>query len=355
MAHIRLIDNDTILIDGSRFDNIQKCELLGYYTYALQKRRPEERAPLRFGRAIHLAMKIRYEMCGTGSVSDLCQAHQMRLLEKFWENHPTPMGDHRTLGFAQDVIWKYNEFYGDEPFSLLEEGNGGRVIVEEPFAMPLGTFIDKWGTKIHVVWTGRLDLPIRDPSGYWILDHKTTSVGSEYAMADHLNSSSMKGYTWVLAKRFKIPVRGAIINHIVCRKPAKTGRGKGIEFARGYVPFEEERLVEWAEDALQQVQHFYECDLMGHFPMRTSQCTHKFGRCEFLDVCTLPPCVRQQALQSESFVDDDWSPLQQDDLFDLNKLLAEPIDVNKYNRRPKVLATPIDGPSINDVLSDLAE
>lgn len=299
-----LLDGDTLLIDNSRHENWSQCPRKGYYTIIRRRIPDADRAPLTFGGHLHAALKLRYLIHGTAPCSEQTEARQMLLLEKLWQQKPTAFGDHRTLGLAQEVISRYNETYGQEPFALFKAPTGSNI-VEEPFAYPLGIV-----SKIKVVWTGVIDLPIVDSGENFVMDHKSTSKYGDYYFADFVLSSQFMGYSWVLREKYGIEVKGAMVNALIVRKPGKTDRAKDpIEFKRQKIYFDNDQLDEWRKDTLTLVEEMIAADTKGYFPKHTTQCTTKFGACPYLQLCALSPSVRELSLLSNEYKDDEWDPL----------------------------------------------
>lgn len=314
------------------------------YGIAHQRIGAETKQALVFGEACHLAWKYRYKFCGAEPVSEENQIKQFILLEEFWRTHPTPIGDHRTLGFAQLVVEEYNRYWKRENFRILQTKDG-RSVVEEGFAIPLGTI-----GKYKIVWKGRIDLGVEEIGDIWVIDHKTTKMGGEYYMLEFFTSNQMKGYTWALRQLLGAKVKGAQVNAQVVRKITKTG--KGIEFMRGKFPFDDEMLEEWQRNTLEMVGDFLHSYERGYFTMSSSQCNHKYGPCQYIGVCTMAPATRFQELYSgEHFKDDKFDPLHEDAV-DLQKIHDSPIPSN-YKRVTQIEPTVQVGVDVESVMKDL--
>lgn len=341
-------DGDTILIDNSSLEHVQNCPREGEYALIEGQVLDETKAALQFGEAIHLAQRLRYFLCGTAPASAEVEGRQMMLLEKFWEKKPTPMGDHRTLGLCQSVIQKYNAHYGAEDFQLFTSTASPTFTVEEPFAMPLGTVLGKY----KIVWTGRIDLPIRDGRGNWVLDHKHTSLGGEYVLEEFYMSGQFMGYCKAFQDRFKQKVEGACVNLLTVRKPAKTEKAKKpqVEFLRRYIAYDQDRLDEWQHNTLRIVSTFLQHKEDKYFPMHTKNCVRKYGKCGYFGVCTMSPAARRATLFGPEYKEDLWSPIHSDDEI-FNWVIKLPVDQITYNLQPILATEDATGPSITDILS----
>lgn len=322
---LSLLDGDTLFIDNSRLEYITMCLRASEYAIVRGQISADTNQAFIFGEAIHLALKLRYKYCLEKAVSDEFQVRQFLLLEEFFSTRPTPIGDHRTLGLAQEVINVYNREHTNEPFTILHKDN--QPIVEQPFNFLIGT-IQFRGRTVKVVWTGRIDLAIRDAGDIWVVDHKTTQVGGDYYFTEYPTSNQMKGYVNALVEILGLPVKGAMINAMVARKPTRTG--KGIELMRAKFEYDEDMLAEWKINILHIISDFLHSYERGWFPMETKQCVHRYGRCQFLGVCSMSPSTRLTELTSGSFKQDSFSPLREDSL-NLDKFATMEIPSN-YQR-----------------------
>lgn len=351
---LQILDDDTILFDNSSMEKVMFCEREGQYALIEGRIPTESKAALSFGEALHLAHRIRYYLEGNKAVSQETEGRQFMALEKFWEKKPTPFGDHRTLGLAQQVIKEYNQEFKEEQFNLFTREVEGKTqrIVEESFSMPLG----KVG-KYKIIWVGRLDLPIHNHEGNWITDHKSTSIGGEYAMQEFFMSSQFMGYTDSMAKRFGITVAGTLVNLMVVRKPAKTDRAKTkrIEFLRQYIRYDAEKLEEWRFNMLTLVRNFLSQWEEKFTTMRTKNCIRKYGQCAYYKVCMMSPASRHFALHgTDEYANDEWSPIHSDDEIFNWAVGLKPEEVTY--RMAEVQAQPDPNmPSISNLITDLTD
>lgn len=343
---LKLVDGDTLLIDNSSLEAFTQCARKGEYRIIHKRVEAEDKSALNFGAALHSALELRYRACGANEPTLETEARQLLLLERWWERQPTALGDYRTLGLAQQTIQKYNRKWTTEAFDvpLLE----GQPVVEQPFAMPLG-IIYNWDVnepehpaEIKVVWTGRIDLIIKEGDAYFVLDHKSTKMGGDYFMTEFAMSSPLMGYCWAMRERYKVNVQGGIINGLVVRAPVanpKAGTKKLDPFPRQKFFFDNERLDEWRDNTLQLVQQFLNANSAGIFPMHQKQCVTKYGKCEYWDVCTLSKDARLPYLYSDAYRTDDWSPLT-DRPVAIEEVMNIPADQLVYPSTHKIESEP---------------
>jgi hypothetical protein len=200
--------------------------------------------------------------------------------------------------------------------------------VELPFAVPLGeitlpestTFFSKIYqttevtsidlSHVPVVWIGKIDGVIIHKGEYWVMDHKTTSIMGPTYYDQYYMSGQMIGYTWALQKLLNIPIRGVLINVFGVRKPTKTG--KGTEFGRQFISYEQHLINEWQVNTLSLIGQFFANLAAESFPKRTTQCIRYMRKCAYWDVCNLPAEHRPALLYSNNFKQITWSPLNEE-------------------------------------------
>jgi hypothetical protein len=319
LVALPLLDGDTFMSDNSKLEYWERCPQSWYYAAVRRIIPAATSSPLKFGEAIHLALQCRFQLCGSGPVPPEVERRQLAILEGFWKDWSTPIGDHRTLGMACQVIKEYNRQWGADPTLDILEGG-----VEIPFSVPLGT-IEVHGKLYKIVWIGRIDMLVKDEARrICVVDHKTSKIGGEYALQGYQNSGQLKGYCYAYAHKFGEPCYHGTVDLLVIRPPAKK-KGKGNEYIRKTFSFEPEHLEEWRVDTLNTIRTMFLTHESGVFPHHTKNCIDKFGICSYFSVCTMVPLARENSLQSGEFKQDDWSPLHE-----TNKIYA------------KVMALPVE-------------
>jgi hypothetical protein len=227
------------------------------------------------------------------------------------EDRGIPFDDYRDLSYFTKLLTLYRETYPVEPFEVVTfyntETKKDEPLVEKPFAFPLGSVETPSGI-LPVIWTGVIDLAVRYPDGaVWVFDHKTSKVAGGTYWAQFQNSTAQRGYVRAVERALGTPVRGFIINALFVREPTKTGKGQ--ELARQMYPLDWEWRPEWETNTLQSVAEVQDCTSRGTFPMHTNACVGKYGMCEYLDICQLPPESREAVLMSNAYKPVTWDPL----------------------------------------------
>jgi len=293
-----LLKDGCIVIDNSSLEKWVICPRLFEYTRLLRRIPAEERIALKFGGAIHKALEVRYS---GADIDDFSEEAMLSALEKEFLKFETPQDDYRTFDYGSLVIEKYNVKYAQESVRVLDMP-GGRKACELPFAFQLGV-VD----GIPIIYVGKIDAIVEDALGVCILDHKTSSVlGPTWWLGESV-SPQYDGYAVAVERCAGIRTSGVLINALGVRKPTKTGTA--IEFAREFVQIDERRKEEWIENTLHIVSRIYRDAQQGYFPMIRKNCTVKYGTCSHYEVCSIPADNRHVLLNSSSFMDDTWSPL----------------------------------------------
>ncbi|MHA2065406.1 MAG: hypothetical protein ACXABY_13605, partial [Candidatus Thorarchaeota archaeon] len=120
-----------------------------------------------------------------------------------------------------------------------------------------------------------------------------------------------KGYMWAVEQILGIQPVGYRINCLLNRKPTKTG--KGIDFMRDLIYMKWEQVEEWKNDTIAIIEDFVAHFLRAQYPMHTQWCKGKYGKCEYFDVCTLPPSQRHMMLDSPNYRTWTWDPIDQEE------------------------------------------
>lgn len=273
-----------------------------------------------FGSVCHAGWKERYTRCNNldpARVPGAIEAINDAMAKQYIET-PCPDNDFRTLSHAHLYMSVYNRMYKDEKFWVLQEKDKAPVC-EQSFAYPIGSITDKLG-EIEIVYTGRIDLIIRDENkDYWILDHKTAfQFGSQFVQDMNMNGGQV-GYLWAFKQTFGIYPMGYIINACRVRRPSKRDASIDIapidetDFNRIQIWKDPSIVEDWVPNVLAHCQSIIDMHGHGRFPMQRKMCVQKHGACDYYDVCNLMPEHREVTLMGSSFKEHTWSPLNKVD------------------------------------------
>lgn len=295
----------------------------------VHSRTTKGKAALTFGGAMHAALEVYYKLHSDPDktkVLHLCRQAIDRAFEEVTINY---FDEYRTPDYCYDCFLKYIQNYANE--ALVPVVENGKPLIEFSFAfdlaemtIPANVFhtydigrltnnekkeLSAAGDiRVHVKWTGICDI-VADINGEnWLIDHKTTSILS----ADFFDgfNLAMQPIGYVHAARMAFPhlnITGFMVNTLACRKPTKTG--KGFEPHRSFHRYEDWHFDEWKTDAINLIGEFVYNLTLNCWPKKTTWCVGKYGKCPYLDVCSLPPAYRLDLLNSDQFVNNTWKPV----------------------------------------------
>jgi hypothetical protein len=299
------------LIDGAFIiDNssIEKYKCPRAFQYGVHQRRvaTSARAGANFGSTVHRGLETRYRFADVGDVDSTTKLLIQSAMHEWLEGNPQPDMDFRNYNHAVRMLDVYNQIYPRESFELLSNPNG-KPLIEASFCLPLGMV-----QNVPILYSGKIDLGIRDSNGIWSFDHKTAFQFGETFDKQMSMDGGQLGYCWALGQTLGVAPCGYIIDAIRVRKPSRMSEfdGKapidGTDFKR--IPFYvlPETLEEWKRDVLTIVSDIFACFDRGNFPRHRWQCTNKFGVCEYYDCCSSREDARKQILASGLYEDSQW-------------------------------------------------
>lgn len=327
-----------LVLDNTGMDKIKRCHMAARNYLILGREPHAKNAALSFGGAIHQGI----EGLLLGETPD---QQDQRVLTYFTEN-PAPPDEYRTPTTALEVLKHYrhrsNELiYPDYEWDIKSDSNG--LLIERSFELPLGVIEveaeieylpndgptwsrggpnlhSNYVSRIHVAWSGRIDLIASANNRVRVVDHKTTSiVGDQFIQSFQIASQTI-GYVWAAQQLWpELHPTGFCLNAIALKKPAKgislldrgpRGGEPALSFFRSYFDYSDERVMEWSEDALTFVEDFIHSLVRDRFPLNDKQCFDKYGQCPYHSVCTIDDLrVREKLLASDAFKQVTWNPV----------------------------------------------
>jgi len=327
------LKGNQLFMDNSTLSTITSCPRKAAYGFLARRQEVKNRMALFFGGAIHKALEIRdleQQVLCTAAIEE----KMVDALVEYYQDCDD-VDDYRNLSYAIRTIEKYNKTFAADAQVAITLPTG-EVAVELAFALPLGQiFVDAhiWVTDpdiekgepqfryishIDLVFTGKIDRVCEKDGGIYLLDHKTTSMGGPTFFDEFFTSHQFRGYKWATQQLLGLPVKGVIINGLVCRPPLKSG-DVNHTFDRQLIPIDDEMVHDWHESFLTIVesfvlQHIKQDDLPGFqeraYPAYTNSCITKYGKCEFYQVCQLTPSHRNSMLWSGLYETNTWNPLE---------------------------------------------
>lgn len=170
---------------------------------------------------------------------------------------------------------------------------------------------------VSLEWTGIIDMLAKINDGYYVIDHKTTSILSQDFFDGFEIAMQPVGYYLACKAAFPdLNIKGFLVNVLACRKPVasvtKSGRpttSKPFEALRRQYNYSDWHAEEFKRDALALIEELFANVQAGFFPRKTQWCIGKYGKCPFFDVCSLPPESRASMLASDIYVNNTWKPI----------------------------------------------
>lgn len=220
-------------------------------------------------------------------------------------------GRYKNRETIHTLVIDYLDHFADDPAETYILDNG-QPAVELSFRFELD-----WGpTNGAKAWggddqayllSGHLDRVVNYADGLYVMDRKTTvTTLSGYYFDQWTPSNQMTLYTLAGKVMLNSPIKGVIIDaaQVLLEKPSA--------FARGFAYRTPEQLDEWLVDLRYWLGQAESFATAGYWPQNDTAC-HKFGGCQFRDICSRSPAVRPEYLKAnfdQLPEDERWNPLR---------------------------------------------
>jgi hypothetical protein len=378
LPSIPLVDG-VLFVDNSHWvDPLMTCDRLLEYQSFRGRISREEQVALNFGTAQHLVREYRHKQYTNRPLDQDYHNGCASILSTFFEEHPAPSEDHRSLNWALDIAKRCDWKWSDDRFKPLKyttprkcdhcDGKGkphetgfgykmstistclfcagtglNDLMVELSFALPFYTHkpsnslfhkltpdqkkwvIDLGG--IMVMYSGRIDLPVLQDNFIWVIDYKTLSR-YDFFWERMKMSSQQRGYCWSFRELTGMNVAGYVVRAIRTKEPPKYVI-EGKPNRKG----EMRDVDEWWNESLQDERTYVSGPKLEEWKGNTiehlehmfwsfergyfrmeTESCTKWGRCQYYDVCQMLPDERLVVLNSGLYKNNDWSPLKQAEL-----------------------------------------
>lgn len=190
------------------------------------------------------------------------------------------------------IVW-YVEQFCDDPCTTIILSNG-KPAVEHSFRLEADN---------GIMLAGHLDRIVEYGGKPYIQDQKTTGSTITARYFDQWNpDTQMSLYTFAGKSVLGEPAKGVIID------AAQIAVGF-TRFERGFTFRDEAQLTEWYDNAMFHIELARRATQEQHFPMNTSSCNN-FGGCQFRNICSKSPHVRDQFLKADFVRGKRWDPLE---------------------------------------------
>ncbi len=274
-----------VRVDNSAMEDIAACARKAGFKYR-DRKVGEPSIHLVWGGALHTGLATHY----LGGSDEEAQTEAMREAGVRGISS-CPYNGTKNMETLEFVIEAYLKHHKEVKYGRLNPMVvDGEVLVERHFDYQIGAYapyvFDSEGPEIPIHYCGPIDLVHEDPDGaLWVVDHKSSSRRG--SSVNYLQSSQMVGYVWGLGQRFPDrEVKGVKINMIYTTRA-------GFSFETVDCRVEPWQVDEWKGNVLSSVTSYIEGTMPG---FRWQSCQHKYGTCEFIDVCTTHPNKRLHML-----------------------------------------------------------
>lgn len=302
-----VLSDRLLRIDFTRFSKVQECARKGWHTVALKRVPVPYDEALGFGKVIHAAQEWRFKRAGNKALPKSSQVEQEAVIEDAFSKLSLPEDEWRDCGRAKEAIALFNQLYGDEPYEILATEQGAEK--------ELGTVEVKGVGKVKIMWQGRADNVVRYKGHVMPRDFKTTQfeIDPDKEHALWKMSGQMRGYCFLFSDREYGPLRGAMIDKLVVRKPLQKATSNAkprTEWKRTSVVYTDQQIVEWRAHTLRSIESWLNlCAQEDPPPMNDGACTWP-KKCPYFDVCSLADEKSRMAwLMSSAYRDDEFDPL----------------------------------------------
>lgn len=353
-----------LVLDNTALDHVKRCHKNGQIYLILGREARPRNAALAYGGAIHQGLEVFHkhqwikgkEEANEKTEEQFGKAAQDQAILSYFASNPAPANDYRTPAAALEVLTHYRrrcnpDLYPDYDWEILSDANG--PIIERPFEIPMGVMdvdfhvpVDKdkieegeepvWSdlhgsyshrvSRIHLAWSGRIDLIARINGLPHIVDHKTSSIDETKHTEGFPLASQVIGYIFAyreMASRGLLPdfnISHFCLNAINLKRPlvkaplsmierGPRGGDPQLSFYRAYFQYSEDRISRWLNDTKLLIEDFLHSVSRAHFPLNDRACFDKYGRCPYWDACTIDKEeIGDKFLMSEAYKEVTWNP-----------------------------------------------
>ena len=283
--------------DATSLEWFKRCPRLYQYKMIERWRSNDESVHLRFGSEFHEALHDYQLLKADGLDHDECVFHTVKELlirTDSWR----PGHKYKNRPFLVRSVIRHLDKYRDDPAKVLVLPDG-KLAVELNFSFELD-----WGPTDdqHYVLCGYLDRVVEFNDALFVMDHKTTTTTlSDYYWKQFEPNNQMTLYTLASGVIFESPVKGVIID-------AGQLLMDDTRFVRHVTYRTPDQLAEWVSDLKSWLEKAVEYAQDEYWPMNDTACD-KYGGCEYREVCSKSPSVRDKFLKADFKQEEQWNPL----------------------------------------------
>lgn len=265
------------VVDSTKIKCFKDCPRKFFFNYVLHWRKDVPNIHLEFGTAWHLAkehlLNHGYKPADVDDAYSLFLAHFRQF---FAESDDLNLGA-KNAGNAYKALNEYAQQYA------FTNANMDILATE---------ISGKCNLSPDVMASFKIDAVVRDETGMWVLDHKTSSRDSPTDDASWHLSTQMALYTHALHCMYPTEsVKGAYVDISVLRKTGNLH--KRLPVLKTFAALEEwhHSILYWYDLLQREYDKLSTVDpsdtFLTAFPMNTECCT-KYGACPYMPLCSTP-------------------------------------------------------------------
>jgi len=302
-------------INSSSLSLLQTCPKKSYYSL-YRNLVPREPSPaLTFGTAIHKALEIYYSasreeralvpnfkenimlMCHGQTLEDESSSILYRATRGFIES-AGPLAsladsDKRSLHNGGWLLGEYFEARQHDPYEVLH--HDGEPLVECGFET---TLVEKPGLTINLFGTVDAVMENKATGQIVVCDHKTSSVvGNDFYNRTKPNHQ-YTAYIHLAQQCLGLTTDNFMINCFQVKAQPKTSRGKGPDFLHLITKRTQRDIEDFTKTVEYYVRQYISWVEQDFFPYGPVDACANYGRCTYLDVCSIPEEIKENVIQA---------------------------------------------------------
>jgi hypothetical protein len=314
--------DNALYFDNTRISAFFKCPRSYYFRHVRHWRREGNKVALAFGGAIHSAMEVIWDNAKKVDTPNELLQLAMEAFYAKWQAEgfsldTIDLSEKRNPGLAMDILAAYLDQY-------LSWLRGIEVLaIEQPFVIPVMHMEEE---DLYVHYIGRWDKVWKDKNGcIFVGEHKTTSLyrkAGNFAkewIESFSPDNQVDGYSYAAYSVYGDAVRGVMIDGILVHKTVRAftripiSRSMknldawhwGIQYWINEV-IENHKMLGAAREAMEAYE---EIAFLPCFPQRTEHCAHKYGQCQYLEICKYLDANPERVITPPvGYVKEVWDP-----------------------------------------------
>lgn len=313
---LSVIDADDwtkVKINSSSLSIIQECPRKAKYLLKDKWRGSVESPAQLFGTAIHKGLETFYsgkyedrkmplletmELMSfghkvDGEEEDLLLKATRAFVNKAQPLNQVPETDKRSIQSGVWLLYNYFKTYLNDPYVVYSDDSG--PFVERQFSFILWT-----EARLQIEYFGTIDLIMKnlDTGNIIVCDHKTTSVVGVDFFNRLKPNHQYTGYLMGADSCFNIKTDSFMVNCLQVKEKPKTARGTPPSFPRQITTRDNADKCEFMESVVYNVKNYLNMRDSGHWPIGHVNTCAMYSGCQFLNVCSAPPSLRNTILNN---------------------------------------------------------